>query len=132
MWDEVVSRIKDLVLADGVLSGIYGERFRKAGTGEQQVPGLEWTLVGDTEGELWAPCIIQFSQWTANAAEVRQSEFRLRSLFHRDLPFLLGGDVLVFSAYLDGADLATPDRSNILGRAIRFRITPLRRQYALP
>jgi hypothetical protein len=38
----------------------------------------------------------------------------------------------MFSEYADGVDLAVPDRSNYTGRGLRFRLTPLREQYAFP
>lgn len=129
MWDQVMERVVASILADSMLAGIYASHVRMAGTGEQQVPGIEWTLIGDTEGELWAPMIVQFDLWHSNAETLRASERRLRGMFHVNVMLQLD-DLKLFSSYNDGAMLATPDRSGYHGRAIRFTMIPLRSQYA--
>lgn len=131
MWDTVMGWVIGIIRSDLVFQEIYSGAIRMAGTGKQQVPGLEWHLIGDTEGELWAPVIVQFDQWATDMAVIRRSEARLRSFFHRDLPMDIGG-TRMWTQYEDGAMLATPDRSGFMGRALRFRFTPLRQQYALP
>lgn len=131
MWDEVIRRIATTCAADTVLSGIYGASMRLTGSGEHAVPMLEWMLIGDAEQELWAPMIIQFDQFTTSMGALRESELRLRRLFHVDLPIHLDG-VLMFAQYQDGESLAVPDRNGYYGRAIRFRFSPLRRRYAAP
>lgn len=130
MWDHVMERVVAEILMDDVLATIYGDAVRAAGTGEQIVPSLEWTLVGDTENELWAPMIVQFDQWTKTGEQNRRSEFRLRQLYHRDVPRTIAGDTMMWTMYSDGAVLAMPDRSNFIGRTIRFTFTPLRAKYA--
>lgn len=130
MWDLVMERIRTEILADPILIGIYGSAYRAAGTGEQIVPSLEWTLIGDTETELWAPMIVQFDQWTKTANQNRQSELRLRGLYHCNIPRRINNDLTMWSEYTDGSILPIPDRSGIYGRAIRFRFAPLRAQYA--
>lgn len=131
MWAEVLKRILSVCSADPVLASIYGTKMRLTGTGDHEVPLLEWMLIGDTEEELWAPCIVQFDQWTKTMGDLALSEGQLRRLFHLDLPAEIGG-VLMFSQYQDGDSLAVPDRNGYYGRAIRFRISPLRRRYAAP
>ncbi len=131
MWDAVMERVRDEILANATLVGIFSSAFRMAGTGVQTVPSLEWTLISDLENELWAPMIIQFDLWTKDARSNREAELALRGLYHRDIPRVLA-DLRVWMEYNDGSQLATPDRSNIIGRAIRFKFTPLRRQYAVP
>lgn len=131
MWPEVFERAVALVRSDAALVGIYGANVRMAGSGVQQVPGLEYTLIGDTETELWAPMTVQFDQWVKTPTELQQSERRLRALFNRQLPITLNG-VQMWAQYEDGAVLAMPERSGFYGRASRFRLTPLRQQYAQP
>jgi hypothetical protein len=87
-------------------------------------------LIGDTENELWAPCIIQWDIWTAKSDDARRAEFRLRSMLHSDLQILLG-EFRMWSQYLEGSVLASPNRHGSDGRALRFQLTPMRRQYAL-
>lgn len=132
MWDYIITQIIALLRLDSVMQAVYGENIRMAATGEQLVPGLQLTLLGDTVQELWAPMLIQFDQFIAHSdsTSLKRSEHRLRGLFHRDLPIQLG-DVQAWVHYEDSTTLQMPDRSGILGRAIRFRITPLRLQYAL-
>jgi hypothetical protein len=131
MWDHVMEHVKTLITVDVTLTAIFQGKFRKAGVGEMSIPAIEWSLLGDTESELWAPMLVQFDCWTTKADDTRRAERRLRSLFHR--PTSIRFDTYtMFSEYADGADLATPSRSNYTGRAVRFRFTPLRQQYALP
>lgn len=131
MWDEVMVRVIAMLMEDPIIVTLYGESIRRGGSSDIAVPLLEWHLIGDTENELWAPCIIQFDQWTKNQDDARRSEFRLRAILHSDLQLLLGGDFRVWSQYLDGSVLASPDRHGFVGRALRFQLTPMRRQYAL-
>jgi len=130
MWDAVMERVRALILNDNGLATIFGDNYRMAGTGALQCPGLEWSLLGDTEGELWAPMLVQFDCFTYEAAATRESERRLRSLLHQNLPITIDG-ITLFAQYTEGSMLSTPDRSGIVGRAVRFRLTPLRAQYAL-
>lgn len=131
MWDQVLFRIAALVQEDPVLRPIYGENMRMMGEGnEHQVPVLEWILVGDTETELWAPCTIQFDQWTPTMGELVLSERRLRTLFHTSLPAEFNG-LRMWCEYVDGNVLASPHRDGVDGRSVRFRFTPLRGKYAL-
>lgn len=133
MWDQVLKRLVATVEQDVVLSGIYGTAMRLAGTGKTFEPAaapiLEWTIIGDTESELWSPVIIQFDQWALTLGVVTTSERRLRTLFHQDLPTEYGG-VIMWAQYEEGSVLASPDRNGFAGRAIRFRFTPLRERYA--
>lgn len=129
MWDHAMERILDLIRNDPAMTAIIGDQIRMAGPNDQAIPGLEYTLLTDTEGELWAPMKVQFDLWTANAAIARQGERRLRQLLHHNLPQTLG-DMRLWMQYRDAASLATPSRSNFVGRGLRFEFTPLREQYA--
>lgn len=131
MWDHVMAYVQSLLIADAVLEPLFGTNVRKAGVSDLLIPSIEWTLLGDGESELWAPMLVQFDVWTSVAADARTAERRLRSLFHKDTSVTFDA-YTVFTSYSDGADLATPDRANHVGRAVRFRFTPLREQYARP
>lgn len=133
MWDQVIIRVAALVQADSVLLGIYGsaDHMRMAGTGDLLRPSLEWTFIGDTESELWSPCTFQFDQWCESMSALIASERRLRALFHTSLPIELDG-LRMWAEYLDGQVLATPDRNDVDGRAVRFRFTPIRSKYIAP
>lgn len=132
MWNEVMARVSAEIMLDPVLLAIYGDTLIMSGTQPFQVPSLEWTLISDIEEELWAPVMIQFDLWHNDAAKNRQGEFRFRSLYHKDLPIVLNSDLMMWAQWSDGGMLSTPARSGIFGRALRFKFTPLRRQYALP
>jgi hypothetical protein len=129
MWDEVMTRVVAAIRDDSLLMETFEGNLRRGGAGEQQVPGIEWHLLGDTEGELWAPILIQFDLWTNTQEQATIGERRLRSMFHQDVPVMLD-DIRLWMYYSDGQELATPERSGFNGRALRFRFTPLRRQYA--
>lgn len=131
MWDQVIAAAMSAVEANPVLSTLYnaGERrIRLAGTGEHLVPLLEMTLIADDEDELYAPATIQWDQFTESMTNLIASELALRAIFHRDLPALIG-NVRMFAGYQGSETLAQPDRDNYFGRAVRFRLTPLRKQY---
>lgn len=127
-WDNILERVAATLQADPVLVGLYGDAMRMMGSGQHHVPMLEWMLVGDAEGELWAPVIVQIDQWLPDDDGIRESERRLRQLFHREGTFDFDG-LTCFAGYVDGSVLASPDRDGYFGRAARFRITPLRERY---
>jgi hypothetical protein len=130
MWDRVVKAMLDAVAADERLAAIYGERVRAAADGKKiEPPLLEWVLIGDGVGEQWSPVTIQLDQWVKTADELRASEARLHHLFSRDMTASYGG-LTMFAGYAGGDTLALPNRDGYYGRAVRFRLTPLRRQYA--
>lgn len=132
MWDHVMEYVKALVTVDPTLSGLFGTNFRKAGPAvDLAVPVIEWSLLGDTETELWAPMLVQFDCWTNTAADSRAAERRLRGLFMRNTSIVFDTYTML-TEYSDGADLAVPNRSGYVGRGVRFRMTPLRQQYARP
>lgn len=134
MWDLVLAKAGNLARTDLALAAIYGDAFRLMGSGQSRVPLLEWALIGDdASGELWLSHTVQFDQFVKTMPELVASELALRALFHQDLPINLAG-LQTFARYQGGenlvdAPLATPGRDNYLGRAIRFRLTPLQRQY---
>lgn len=130
MWDQVLIRLADVLGVDAVLSAMFPQRMGPT-SGEFRIPSLEWTLITDTENELWAPCIIQFDIWHPEMAQIVIAERRLRTLFHTaPLPFRVD-DLDIYGEYIDGSVLAVPDRSSHNGRALRFRFTSLRSKYAL-
>lgn len=131
IWDEVMERVKTVIITDALLSEIFGDGYRKAGVSDLKVPVIEWNLLGDTENELWEPMLVQFDVWTNKAEDNRKAERRLRSLFHRPTQIRLDG-IMLMSEFNDASDLATPSRSGYTGRGVRFRFTPLRQQYAQP
>ena len=127
-WDNVLERVVATLKADAVLVALYGDAMRFTGSGGHHVPMLEWLLIGDSEGELWAPVTIQIDQWLAHDEDLIASERRLRELFHREVDFDFAG-LRCTAQYLDGQVLASPDRDGYYGRAVRFVITPLRARY---
>lgn len=131
MWDHVIRRVLAAIADDSELSAIYGARVRAAAVGDfdPSVATLEYTLIGDTEGELWSPVILQLDQWAPKFDVVTRSERRLRGLFHRDLPVDFDG-LAMWCQYQDGSTLAAPNRDGVSGRGIRFRFTPIRERYA--
>lgn len=131
MWDHVMETVKDLITAHPVLSTMFGENFRRSGPTDQLVPVIEWTLLGDTESELWAPMLVQFDCWTDTAEDVRRAERLLRGMFHQQTSIIFDTYTML-TEYADGADLAVPNRAGYAGRGVRFRMTPLRQQYARP
>lgn len=132
-WDDVVLACRTEAAADPVLAGIYGaDAIRMGATAQDfRVPGLEYQIIGDTETELWEPIIMQWDQWTADYADLVASERALRKLFDHRLPVEIEG-VYMFSVFTDGASLVdAPDRAGFYGRAVRFRLSPIREDLRL-
>lgn len=131
MWDAVLERAIARIKGNEVLAEIFGDNVRMAGTGDLKVPSVEFTLLSDTNTELWTPILVQFDLWTDKAEENRRAERVMLSLFDLRVPGIWD-EVMVMSDYVDGSMLATPARSGFTGRGLRFRISPLRQQYAIP
>lgn len=127
-WDAVLAAVGATCAADPFLAAIYGSAIRLTGSGAHRVPVLEFMLIADSETELWAPCTVQLDQFTQTLTAQIASERRLRQLFHLETPRDIGG-MPMWAQYQDGETLAEPDRDGYFGRAIRFRLTPLRERY---
>lgn len=129
MWSQIVTALAQYFAGVQPLVDIYGANMRYAGAETIAVPLLEWSLVADGETEIWAPTVIQVNQWCRTPAQLVSSEQTIRRLLHRDGMIEIGG-LRMWSEYLDGDALQTPDRDGIHARAIRFTLTPLRDLYA--
>jgi hypothetical protein len=125
-WDAVLQAVSTRAKEDEVLAGIYGADFiRKMGIKVFRVPSLEYMLVGATQGELWAPHMVQWSQWNATMEEQAISDRRLHRLFDHDIPVFIGG-VYMWAVWEDSSDLTGPEREGYYGLASRFTFTPIR------
>jgi hypothetical protein len=131
MWDQLLERAIDRLKANDTIATTFGDDIRMAGTGDLEIPSIEYTILSDIRGELWEPLLIQWDIWTQKAEDNRNIERIVRALFDQRVPTLWDG-VMVMSDYVDGSQLATPNRAGFVGRGLRFRLSPLRQQYALP
>jgi len=128
-WPAVIQAASDLAAADTTLAGIFGQAVRWAtGSSDRDVPVLEHFLVADGEDELWAVCTVQWDIWVASMEDQIAAERQLRLLFHVETQRDYAG-MPCWSQYQDGETLASPDRDNAFGRAIRFRMSTLRDRY---
>lgn len=127
-WDDVLQVVGAAAAADLVLGSLYGGAIRQAGSEAYVTPSLDYTLIGDSEEELWAPHIVQFDQWCPTQAQLILSERALRRLFHRDIPVTYGG-VGMWANIEEGMPLSAPDRDGVHARALRFKFSPLRERY---
>ena len=126
-WDDVARAGRIAAAADPVLAAIYGAAIRMGAMAQDfSVPGLEYQIIADTANELWEPIIVQWDQWTHDYDDLVASERALRKLFDHDLPVEIEG-VYMWSVFTDGANLVdAPDRAGFYGRAVRFRLSPIR------
>lgn len=132
MWDRVIARLREVLLADAKIDELFGDRIRMTGSGSAPSPAaslLEYMLIADTERETDAPCVIQFDVWAPTMEQTTAGERRLRQLFNRELPVDYGEGPM-WAQYVDGSMLASPNRDGFSGRGVRFRFTPLRERYA--
>jgi hypothetical protein len=134
-WDDLLVTAAAAAAGDPTLASIYSDpnAIRQAGTAAHVVPSLEFQLVSDTkEADIWAPHVIQWDQWVDTLEQLMASERALARLFDREfdlVPCNFGGTYF-WSEYTDGAALvANPDRVGYHGRAVRYRMTPIREEY---
>lgn len=131
-WDDVIRVTSAAAAANPILSGIFGEAIRAAGSAEFEHPALEYTLISDTEEfEIWAPCVIQWDAFTPSMDSLIAAARALNGLFNHDIPVAILGTYM-FAEYIDGAVLASPDVHGFYGRGFRYRFTPIREQYMRP
>lgn len=125
-WAAVIEAITAAAKADPGLVTIYGAAIRmNAGAQDYEVPGLEYQIIADSATELWEPVIIQWDQFTYGLDDLAASERALRKLFDHAFPVTMFG-VYMWSEFEEGAELQSPNRENVFGRAVRFRYTPIR------
>jgi len=124
-WDAVLEAITTRIAEDTGLVGVYGESIRKMGTHAFSVHSLDYFVVSYTEGELWEPMLVQFSQWTRSMNDLVISERRLRSLFNHENIVIIEG-VPMWAQFEDGGDLTGPETEGYYGAASRYRFTPVR------
>lgn len=124
-WDDVLLVTSEAVVADVVLAGIYGSNIRLKGSQAHEVPGLEYLLVSDVEGEVFEPTVIQWDQYASTLEDLIASERALRRLFDQELQVTIGG-VPMFCEFIDGVELEAPTGDNCHARAVRFSFHPVR------
>jgi hypothetical protein len=124
-WDDVLLVTSDAVMADITLTGIYGDSVRLKGSQAHTVPGLEYTLVSDVEGEVFEPIVVQWDQYASTLEDLIAGERALRHLFDQELQVTIGG-VPMFCEFIDGVELEAPTGDNCYARAVRFSFHPIR------
>ena len=128
-WDAVARATSQKVAEHPVIQGIYGNVVRMASpAARHEVPALEYRIISDSEMEQWVPIIFQWDQWTNTYAELAASERVLYEMFHQEAEVFFG-DVMVLTRWLDGMELADPDRQGYFGRAVRFRVVAIADRY---
>lgn len=110
------------------ISSRVGTSVQLAGEVEHEVPSVQVHIVGDTEGELWAPVAVQVDIFHKSMTEIRAMESAIRTRYQAPLPIPIG-NLTCWSQFTGGAMLETPSRDKYHGRAIRFTFTPLRAAY---
>lgn len=132
MWPDVMERVLAQLKANDTLSTTFGENFRMAAAGSKlEIPCCEYTILTDTNSELWEPMLVQIDLWTHKAQDNRNAERIVRSLLNQRTSVQWDGVTLI-AEYMDGAFLAVPDRAGFIGRGLRFRFLPLKQQYSQP
>jgi len=128
-WDDVLTAIRAALVADSVVAALYGNSVRLAGDSDYKTPGIELRLLIDSIDETWEPCTVQVDQWAETAPELVAGERAIRKLLDHESPTTIEG-VYMWATFLEGADLGAvamgPDRGNVFGRAMRFRMMPVR------
>lgn len=132
MWDDVMTRVLALLDTNATLHDLFGGKMRMVSEGSKlEVPSLEYTILTDTNAELFEPMLVQIDLWTLRADQNRLAERIVRNLLDQRTS-VRWTDVVALSEFTDGAFLSTPDRAGFIGRGLRFRFTPLKQQYAQP
>jgi hypothetical protein len=126
-WDAQIRAASDTVAADPILSVLF-PTMRYAGTGDHTVPLLEHHRIAYSEDELWAYVTIQWDLFCESLEALQAAERQLNHLFHVEVQREYGG-MPMWSQFVEGDVLATPDRDGYFGEAIRFRMAALRERY---
>jgi hypothetical protein len=125
---QVVDGVLGAIENDATLALLFGSRVRQSGDAPIESRVMEWSAIGDTEGELYNPVLIQFDLFTESSALMVEAEVALRRLLHHDLPVELGG-VGLWSQFQARREI--PDTpKGILGVSQDYLFTPLRTKYA--
>ena len=134
-WDDVVKSTVSVAAATSELQDIFRSpetgvvEIRLAGSKEHTVPCLDYTVVSDNiEDEIWAPCVVQWDMFCLRMEDLARAARVLDTLFNHDVPVTVAG-VYMWSEFVDGQQLVAPDLHGYYGRGVRYRFTPIRREY---
>lgn len=129
-WDVVVEAWLGLIAPDSDVTEVLGAdpEFFMAGEREFAAPGLEWSLIANTEGELWEISDVQLDFMVRKIDQLVKLEKALRRLLHHDLPITVDG-IFMWSQMRGGGRPLQGPADGLLGRSIDCRLTYLRSRY---
>lgn len=130
-WDTVIpAALVAPIAADSEALSVLGPEPLVFQEGEREfaVPSVRWTLVADTEGELFEESLVQIDYWARSAAQAVTLSKAIRRLLHRDLPFTVGGVELW--SMLSGSSGPRGGRDGVWEGRLDFTLTYLRERLA--
>lgn len=129
-WDTVVDAWLGLVTPDTDVRSVLGQspEFYMVGERERAVPSLEYSLIANTESEIWEISDVQLDYFTRSIEDLVKLEKALRGLLHHDLSITVSG-IELWSELTGGRPLQGPS-DGVLSRSLDFRLTYLRSKYA--
>jgi hypothetical protein len=134
-WDFIVEHWLARLVADPALISVMGSGSGWIGPSQAskpvKVPSIEYTLVYDTEAELFNRIGVQVDLWARGLAKAGQIERRVRRLTHRTVAQELGGERL-WMRYQDSRTLDYPNDPGVFHRQVDFEFEAVVEEPATP
>jgi hypothetical protein len=131
-WDYFIEFWTARLLADPALVSVMGSAsgwiYPAQSARPVTVPSVEYTLITDTESELFNPIGIQVDLWARGIKKAAQIERRIRVLTHGDTGQDLGGE-RVWMRYRDARTLDYPSDAGVIHRTLDFEFEAVRGKY---
>jgi hypothetical protein len=130
-WDYFIEFWTARLLADPALVSVMGRAafiYPAQSARAVIVPSIEYTLISDTESELFNPIGIQVDLWAKGIKKAAQVERRIRVLTNGDVGQDLGGE-RVWMQYRDARTLDYPKDAEVIHRTLDFEFEAVRGKY---
>lgn len=132
-WDFIIEHWTALLLADAALVSVMGSAsgwiYPADSSKPVRTPSIQYTLLYDTEGELWNRVGVQADLFIRGKKKAAQVERRVRILTHHDTAVELGGERL-WMRFQDARAIEFPSDAEVVHRALDFEFEAVRGKYA--
>jgi hypothetical protein len=127
-WDAAIDGWLGVLEANADVQSVLGNPpaiyMAEDGEREYEVNSMEYTVLTDTEDELYNPTLVQLDLFVKTMADLETLERAIRTEAHLDLPGTFGS-ISMWSQFEGSGRLAgVPD--GLFSRSLDFRLTPVR------
>lgn len=127
MWDRCAEGSIQLLQNDPAMESLLGGKhiYRMRTRSSIQIPGVYYSVIGDSLDENYSPVVLQWDIWGQSAEQVARIQKRLYELLHSDLPVVLPNGLKTWCQFVNGFDFGEDDQA-VYHRAVDYRYTPPR------